>query len=156
MARPRSVFAFIIIHPQISKPVTSKIIFDTCGWRFIKATAFLGVVIICSVLVWCLAVPALLSFDRHLFCIILRRGKTYHINQRWRHTTCLQHICYDVGCYPWQSTLVLSHSIQWCAYWNYSKVSWTFLLEDETKMQSCRRCYSLKSLICHGIHPIKE
>ena len=27
-------------------------------------------------------------------------GKTNFVNQRWRHTTCLQHPCYDVGCYP--------------------------------------------------------
>ena len=28
------------------------------------------------------------------------KGNTYRVNQRWRHTTCLQHPCYDVGCYP--------------------------------------------------------
>ena len=31
---------------------------------------------------------------------IFTRGKTNLVNQRWRHTTCLQHLCYDVGCYP--------------------------------------------------------
>ena len=29
------------------------------------------------------------------------KGKTHLENQRWRHTTCLQHPCFDVGCYPW-------------------------------------------------------
>ena len=29
--------------------------------------------------------------------------KAYLVNQRWRHTTCLQHPCYDVGCYPWNN-----------------------------------------------------
>ena len=33
----------------------------------------------------------------------LTKGKTYLVNQRWRHTTCLQHPCYDVGCYPCNS-----------------------------------------------------
>ena len=44
----------------------------------------------------------------HLHCLVLTdtnlynftKGKTYHVNQRWRHTTCLQHPRYDVGCYP--------------------------------------------------------
>ena len=44
---------------------------------------------------------------RHgLHCLVLTDNlfkftnrKTYLVNQRWRHTTCLQHPCYDVGCY---------------------------------------------------------
>ena len=46
-----------------------------------------------------LGTPALLSFDRH-FSYNVTKGKTYLVNQRWRHTTCLQHPFYDVGCYP--------------------------------------------------------
>ena len=36
--------------------------------------------------------------DTHLFSFM--KGKTDLVNQRWRRTTCLQHQCYDVGCYP--------------------------------------------------------
>ena len=28
------------------------------------------------------------------------KGKNYRVNQRWRHATCLQHSCYDIGRYP--------------------------------------------------------
>ena len=53
---------------------------------------------------------------RHcLHCLVLTdtnlykftKGKTYLVNQRWRHTTCLQHPCYDIGCYQ---CIVLSAS----------------------------------------------
>ena len=40
------------------------------------------------------------KFWQKLICIN-RMGKTNLTNQRWCHTTCLQHPCYDVGCYPW-------------------------------------------------------
>ena len=36
--------------------------------------------------------------DTYLYNFTKR--KTYRVNHRWRHTTCLQHPCYDVGCYP--------------------------------------------------------
>ena len=50
---------------------------------------------------------------RRLHCLVLTDtnlykftiGKTYLVNRRWRHTTCLQHPCYDVGCYPWMLTI---------------------------------------------------
>ena len=73
--------------------------FDICGWMIVKATAVLGVPIIYSVKC---------DVRHRLHCSILTdtnlykftKGKTNLVNQRWRHTTCLQHPCYDVGCYP--------------------------------------------------------
>ena len=46
--------------------------------------------------------PCLVLTDTYLYNFT--KGKTYPVNQRWGHTTCLQHPCYDVGCYPceWQ------------------------------------------------------
>ena len=43
-----------------------------------------------------------------MYCLVLTdtilyiftKGKTYLVNQTRRHTKCLQHPCYDVGCYP--------------------------------------------------------
>ena len=40
----------------------------------------------------------LVTTDTYLYNFT--KGKTYLVNQRWRHTKCLQHPCYDVGCYP--------------------------------------------------------
>ena len=72
---------------------------DICGWMIIKATAFLA---------WPLYILFKCDVRHHLHCLVLRdtnlykftKGKTYLVNQRWRHSTCLQHPCYDVGCYP--------------------------------------------------------
>ena len=51
---------------------------------------------------------AVFDVTHRLHCLVLSdtylynltKGKTYRVNQRWRHTTFLQHPCYDVGCYP--------------------------------------------------------
>ena len=58
---------------------------------------------------WPLYVWAKWDVRHHLHCLVLTdtylynltEEKTYHVYQRWRHTTCLQHPCFDVGCYPW-------------------------------------------------------
>ena len=69
-----------------------------------KATAYRGVTVI-YILFKCDVRHRLHCFvctDTHLFNFT--KGKTDLVNQRWRRTTCLQHQCYDVGCYPWNWT----------------------------------------------------
>ena len=41
--------------------------------------------------------PCLVLTDTYLYNFT--KGKTYSVNQRLRHTMCLQHPCYDAGCY---------------------------------------------------------
>ena len=55
---------------------------------------------------WSLYVLSKLDVRHRLHCLLLTdtylynftKGKTYRVNQRWCHTTCLQHPCYEVGC----------------------------------------------------------
>ena len=59
-------------------------------------------------LAWSLYVLSKWDVRYRLHCLVLTdtylynftKGKTYRDNQRWRHTTCLQHPCNYVGCYP--------------------------------------------------------
>ena len=75
--------------------------------------------------VWSLYVRSKWDTRYRLHCLVLTdiylynftKGKTNHVNQRWCHTTCLQHPCYDLGCYPctyiqtYIHTYIHTHSI---------------------------------------------
>ena len=104
MVTPRYAVAFVIIHPQISKRETVKIILES------PASILVGEWLQRQRHIWTWPLCILFKCDvRHrLHCLVFTdthlynftKGKTYPVNQRWRHTTCLQHPCYDVGCYP--------------------------------------------------------
>ena len=92
---PRNAVVFIIIHPQISKWVTAEIILVSppsilVGDWLQRQRHFLA---------WSLYVRSKWGVRHRLHCLVLtdtklynfRKGKTYSANQRWRHTTCLQH-----------------------------------------------------------------
>ena len=105
MVTSRNAVAFVNIHPQKSKWVTAKIILVSPAsilvgeWlqrqRHIGARP-LYILFKCDVRH---RLHCFVCTDTHLFNFT--KGKTDLVNQRWRRTTCLQHQCYDVGCYPW-------------------------------------------------------
>ena len=105
MVTSRNAVAFVNIHPQKSKWVTAKIILVSPAsilvGEWLQRQRHIGAWPL-YILFKCDVRHRLHCFvctDTHLF--IFTKGKTDIVNQRWRRTTCLQHQCYDVGCYPW-------------------------------------------------------
>ena len=106
MVTSRNAVAFIINHPQVSKWVTAIIILVSPAsilvGEWLQRQQHFGA--------WSLYVRPKWDVRHRLHCLVLTdtyfnnitKGKTYRVNQRWCHTTCLQHPCYDVGCYPWK------------------------------------------------------
>ena len=105
MVTSRNAVAFVNIHPQKSKWVTAKIILVSPAsilvGEWLQRQRHIGAWPL-YILFKCDVRHPLHCFvctDTHLFNFT--KGKTDLVNQRWRRTTCLQHQCYDVGCYPW-------------------------------------------------------
>ena len=92
------------IHPQKSKWVTVKIILVSPAsilvGEWLQRQRHIGA--------WPLYILFKCDVRHRLHCFVctdthlfnFTKGKTDLVNQRWRRTTCLQHQCYDVGCYP--------------------------------------------------------
>ena len=124
MATPRNVVAFIIIHPQKSKRVTAKIILVS-PLRYLWVNDYKGNSISGR--------DHYMFGPHHLHCLDLTdtylynytKGKTYRVNQRWRHTTWLQHPCYDVGCYSWlwEALLALINAILKDEIWKFQSAT---------------------------------
>ena len=105
MATSRNAVAFVNIHPQKSKWVTAKIILVSPAsilvGEWLQRQRHIGA--------WPLYILFKCDVRHRLHCFVctdthlfnFTKGKTDLVNQRWRRTTCLQHQCYDVGCYPW-------------------------------------------------------
>ena len=121
---PRNAVAFIIIHPQLSKRVTAKSILVS------PASKLVGEWLQRQRHFWAWSLYVLSKWDdRHrMHCLFLTdmynltKGKPYRVNQRWRHTMCLQHPCYDVGCTPELYMI-------WCATF----LMWVSLIECSTR-----------------------
>ena len=104
MVKSRNAVAFVNIHPQKSKWVTAKIILVSPAsilvGEWLQRQRHIGA--------WPLYILFKCDVRHHLHCFVctdthlfnFTKGKTDLVNQRWRRTTCLQHQCYDVGCYP--------------------------------------------------------
>ena len=112
MVTSRNAVAFVNIHPQKSKWVTAKIILVSPAsilvGEWLQRQRHIGA--------WPLYILFKCDVRHRLHCFVctdthlfnFTKGKTDHVNQRWRRTTCLQHQCYDVGCYPWYRALAPS------------------------------------------------
>ena len=104
MVTSRNAVAFVNIHPQKSKWVTAKIILvspaSILAGEWLQRQRHIGA--------WPLYILFKCDVRHRLHCFVctdthlfnFTKGKTDLVNQRWRRTTCLQHQCYDVGCYP--------------------------------------------------------
>ena len=105
MVTSRNAVAFVNIHPQKSKWVTAKTILVSPAsilvGEWLQRQRHIGA--------WPLYILFKCDVRHRLHCFVctdtylfnFTKGKTDLVNQRWRRTTCLQHQCYDVGCYPW-------------------------------------------------------
>ena len=115
MVTSRNAVAFVNIHPQKSKWVTAKIILVSPAsilvGEWLQRQRHIGA--------WPLYILFKCDVRHRLHCFVctdthlfnFTKGKTDLVNQRWRRTTCLQHQCYDVGCYPWICVFIFNH---WC------------------------------------------
>ena len=104
MVTSRNAVAFVNILPQKSKWVTAKIILVSPAsilvGEWLQRQRHIGA--------WPLYILFKCDVRHRLHCFVctdthlfnFTKGKTDLVNQRWRRTTCLQHQCYDVGCYP--------------------------------------------------------
>ena len=147
MVTPGNAVGFIIIHPQISKRVTAKIILVS------PASILVGEWLQRQQHFWAYSLYVRSEWDaRHcLHCLVLTdiclynftKGKTYRVNQTWRHTACLQHPCYDVGCYPCIIYTALNN-----AFCNVrkSRISITDLYEIIQHMYECQAVCDLGNI----------
>ena len=153
MVTSRNAVAFVNIHPQKSKWVTAKIILVSPAsilvGEWLQRQRHIGawplyILFKCDVrhrlhcFVW---------LDTHLFNFT--KGKTDLVNQRWRRTTCLQHQCYDVGCYPWKLQLHVLGLI-WASRALSSNFSWFFWIIYKKEIILSQRGVQANPLwICH-------
>ena len=117
MLTSRNAVAFVNIHPQKSKWVTAKIILVSPAsilvGEWLHRQRHIGA--------WPLYILFKCDVRHRLHCVVctdthlfnFTKGKTDLVNQRWRRTTCLQHQCYDVGCYPWYLWHRKTRKAQW-------------------------------------------
>ena len=121
MVTSRNAVAFVNIHPQKSKWVTAKIILVSPAsilvGEWLQRQRHIGawplyILFKCDVRH---RMHCFVCTDTHLFNFT--KGKTDLVNQRWRRTTCLQHQCYDVGCYPWyRKKFIWTHLLIWAIH----------------------------------------
>ena len=123
MVTSRNAVAFVNIHPQKSKWVTAKIILVSPAsilvGEWLQRQRHIGA--------WPLYILFKCDVRHRLHCFVctdthlfnFTKGKTDLVNQRWRRTTCLQHQCYDVGCYPW--FWCSKEASQWDGYLEYQQ-----------------------------------
>ena len=145
MVTSRNAVAFVNIHPQKSKWVTAKIILVSPAsilvGEWLQRQRHIGA--------WQLYILFKCDVRHRLHCFVctdthlfnFTKGKTDLVNQRWRRTTCLQHQCYDVGCYPWYPLSGCKTAVCPSDYW-FSLCKWLTLHRANCKRSGVKGTYS--------------